>query len=427
MNKTIKNRIRLVTAVALLTPSLAFATNGYFAHGWGMKSKAMGGAGIANPQDGLAAANNPAGMVVIGNRVDFGLDVFSPDRGATISGTAGGVADQTLDGNGDDNFLIPEFGYNQMINDRMSFGVSVYGNGGMNSNYENGIILFNGAAGPNRTGVDLSQLFIAPTFSMKMNNDHSFGVSLNLAYQRFQAEGLQGFCNASFSSNPGNCTNRGYSTSTGYGVTLGYLGQLASNFSLGVTYRSQTYMSEFDEYAGLFAEQGDFDIPSMYGLGLKYTPSSKVTVLLDYTRINYSDIAAIANPISNLTVGGNQLGTDNGGGFGWQDMDVYKLGIAWQVSKGLTLLAGWNHGKQPIPENETLFNILAPATVEDHLTLGATWAMADNSELTVAYMHAFENTVKGSGSIPLGGGFPGGEADISMSQDSIGIAYGYSF
>ncbi len=427
MKISFKNKIRMATAVALLTPSLAFATNGYFAHGWGMKSKAMAGAGIANAEDGLSAANNPAGMVHVGNRVDFGIDWFSPDRESNITGTAGAVADQSLDGNGTDNFLIPEFGYNQMLGADRSIGVAVYGNGGMNTNYEGGVILFNGGAGPNRTGVDLSQLFVAPTYSMKINNAHSFGVSVNLAFQRFQAEGLQGFCNGSFSSNPTNCTNNGYSTSTGYGLTLGWLGQLAPNVSMGATYRSQTYMSEFDEYAGLFAEQGDFDIPSMYGVGFKFTPSSDVTILFDYTHINYSDIASIANPISNLTVGGNALGTDNGGGFGWKDMDVYKLAIAWQMRPDLVLRAGWNHGEQPIPTNETLFNVLAPATVEDHLTLGATWTLANKAELTVAYMHAFENTVNGSGSIPLGGGFPGGEANIGMSQNSLGVAYGWKF
>lgn len=424
MNTAIKNKIRLAAALALLTPSLAFATNGYFSHGWGMKSKALAGAGIANAEDGMAGANNPAAMVVAGNRVDFGLDLFSPDRESTVSGNGGG-GNQTADGNGDDMFLIPEFGYNQMMGSNRSFGVVVYGNGGMNTSYDGGIILFNGAAGPNRTGVDLSQLFIAPTYSMKFGGgNHSFGVSLNLAYQRFQAEGLQNFCNAMFSSNPTNCTNNGYSTSTGYGATLGYLGQLTPTFALGVTYRSQTYMSEFDEYAGLFAEQGDFDIPSMYGIGMKFTPNSNLAILFDYTHINYSDIAAISNPLL-PNFGIAQLGADNGAGFGWEDMDVYKLAVSWQVNSDLTLLAGWNHGDQPIPASETLFNILAPATVEDHLTLGATWAVGTNADLTVAYMHAFENDVNGQNSIPAS--FGSGEADLKMSQDSIGVAYGWKF
>ena len=416
MRTVFNNKFKVVLAAMLLTPSIAFATNGYFAHGWGMKSKAMAGAGIANAEDGLTAANNPAGMASVGNRIDFGLDVFSPDRSASTVGSGG---DQNADGNGDDNFLIPEFGYNQMLNDSMSIGVSVYGNGGMNTNYENGILLFNGGAGP--TGVDLSQLFIAPTFAIKVDKQHSFGVSINLAYQQFEAQGIGGF--AGFSSSAANLSDNGMDSSTGYGFSLGYLGQLTPDFALGVSYRSETAMSKFDKYSGLFAEQGDFDIPAMYGLGIKYTPSSTVTILFDYTHISYSDIAAIANDSSTLFT--SQLGNDDGAGFGWQDMDIYKLGVAWQVSKGLTLMAGWNHGEQPIPTSETLFNILAPATIEDHLTLGATWVMGKDSELTVAYMHAFENTVNGSGSIA--GGLGGGEANIGMSQDSLGIAYGWAF
>lgn len=412
-----------VLAVAAVSPA-AMATNGYFAHGWGMKSKAMAGAGIANPEDGLAAANNPAGMVLVGNRIDFGVDWFSPDRSATISGAGSSALNQSLDGNGNDNFLIPEFGYNQMINATMSLGVSVYGNGGMNTKYNNGVNYFS-SVGP--AGVDLVQLFITPTFSMKIDDKHSFGASVNFAYQRFEALGLQGFCNSSFSSNPTNCTNNGFDDSTGYGVSLGYLGQITPNFSVGVSYRSKTQMSKFDKYSGLFAEQGDFDIPSMYGIGFKFSPATNFTILFDYTRINYTEVAAIANSITNLTVGGNQLGTDNGGGFGWNDINVYKLGFAYQVSSDLILRAGWNRGDQPIPTSESFFNILAPGVIKDHITLGATWVLANKSEITVAYMRALENEVKGSGSIPNGGGFAGGEADLKMSQNSLGIAYGWKF
>ncbi len=52
----------------------AFATNGYFQHGYGLKAKGMAGVGIALPQDALAAATNPAGMVAVGSRIDFGVD-----------------------------------------------------------------------------------------------------------------------------------------------------------------------------------------------------------------------------------------------------------------------------------------------------------------------------------------------------------------
>jgi len=122
----------LATAVtAALVPAAAFATTGYFSHGYGMKAKSMGGVGIALPQDSLAAATNPAGMALIGNRMDLGLDWFRPDRGAEIVGNP--MLSGTYDGNGASDFLIPEFGFNRMLDPNLALGISVYGNGGMNT------------------------------------------------------------------------------------------------------------------------------------------------------------------------------------------------------------------------------------------------------------------------------------------------------
>ena len=54
----------LIASLAL--SEAAYATNGYFSHGYGIKAEGMGGVGIALPQDTLAAATNPAGMGLIG-------------------------------------------------------------------------------------------------------------------------------------------------------------------------------------------------------------------------------------------------------------------------------------------------------------------------------------------------------------------------
>lgn len=60
--------------------SPAFATNGYLAHGYGIKSKGMAGTGVALPQDTLIGATNPAGIAFVGNRVDLGVPYLSPRR-----------------------------------------------------------------------------------------------------------------------------------------------------------------------------------------------------------------------------------------------------------------------------------------------------------------------------------------------------------
>lgn len=76
-------------ALTLAATPLAQATNGWFDHGYGTINKGMAGAGIAPSQDTIAAATNPAGMafVIVGNRLDLGVQVFSLRREYAGSGT----------------------------------------------------------------------------------------------------------------------------------------------------------------------------------------------------------------------------------------------------------------------------------------------------------------------------------------------------
>ena len=422
-------RKRAVTAaLAMVLAPAAWATNGYFAHGYGMKAKGMGGVGIALPQDAMAAATNPAGMVMVGDRLDAGVDLFVPKRSSEIVGNMGGLSG-SYDGNGDKSFLVPEFGYNKMLGWNMAVGVSVYGNGGMNSRYNSSPFAAGGLGffgGQNPGGVNLEQLFIAPTFSMKLNKDHALGASLVLAHQRFGATGLQAF--SGFSMYPGDVTNRGNDTTTGWGVRLGWTGQVSDNVTLGATYASKV-KGKFDAYRGLFAEEGRFDIPENYGIGIAVKATPQLTVAADLQQINYGKIKAIANTVDCMLAMSCALGASNGPGFGWRDMTVFKLGFSYEHSRNLVLRAGLSTTRQPIPNGQTFFNILAPGVVENHLTLGGTWTLDNRNELTVGYMHAFSKSVNGAGSISggLGGMLGGGEANLRMKEDSIGIAYGIKF
>jgi long-chain fatty acid transport protein len=419
-----KSKLAVIAAAAALAPGAALSTTGYFQHGYGIKAKGMGGVGIALPQDALAAATNPAGMALVGNRLDLGVDWFAPDRGAEITGNAFPGVNGSYDGSDTKGFLIPEFGYNRMLRPSLALGVSVYGNGGMNTDYKNSP--FTGFGGSSPAGVDLMQLFIAPTLAWK-TGAHAFGASLNLAYQRFEMRGAGIF--APFSQSPGDLSDRGHDDSTGWGLRVGWTGQVLPSVTLGATYQTKTRMSEFDSYKGLFAEQGDFDIPENYGVGIAVRAMPRLTLAADIQRINYGDIPAVGNPVDCLFVGACQLGASNGPGFGWRNTTVYKIGVAYEWSPTLTLRGGFITLDQPIPASQTLFNIFAPGVVEEHLTLGATWQLSRQSELTIGYMHAFEKKVNGSGSIPPGPppGFGGGEAKLRMDQDSLGIAWGWKY
>lgn len=434
----------LLLVVGVSAP--AFATNGYFSHGYGIKAKSMGGVGIALPQDSLAAATNPAGMAMVGDRMDLGVDLFSPIRTATWTGTGANPMNNAYMGvtasdykSGKNLFAVPEFGYNKMLGWDMAVGVAVYGNGGMNTDYGKVVI----AGATTNTYSNLEQLFIAPTFAWRVTKDHSIGVSLNMVFQNFEARGLESFASTVptqiQSSSPGDVTNRGKDTSRGVGLKLGWTGQISPAVTLGATYQAKTKMSKFDKYKGLFAQQGSFDIPETYGFGFSFKANDKLTVAGDVVQINYGGVKSIANNGDQFPgIATTLLGSENGSGFGWTDQTVYKLGLTYQYAPDLLLRAGYNHAKMPLKSTQTFFNILAPATVEDHLTLGATWTLANKSELTLSYMHAFEKKITGvssgdgnCGNIGLGctgvGGVLGHPVDLKMYQNAIGIAYGMKF
>lgn len=396
---------------------LAHATNGYFRIGVGDKSESMGGVGIAMPQDTLSGAANPANMAMVGDRFDIGLTWFKPNRSDTNSGVplppAGLPLNGTYSGNGKSNFFIPELGYNKMINADTALGVTVYGAGGMNTQYDNNQF---GGAGP--AGVNLEQLFIAPTWAMKLNPSNSIGVSLVGVYQRFSATGLQAFQTPGFSTNAAALTNTGTDTSTGLGFRLGWTGEITPSVTLGATYQPKISMSKFSKYAGLFADQGKFDIPANFGAGVAVKANDQISVGFDVEQIQYSGVPAVGNSPNLLVPGVVMFGATNGPGFGWKDMTVYKLGAKYAVNPGLTLRAGFNHNSQQIPTTAAWINILAPGIVQNHLTLGATWTLADKSELTVGYIHAFEQTVTGPN-------YFGGTTSIKMHEDSIGVTYGW--
>jgi len=409
MNITI-HAIRAAAVLALggaLLP--AQATNGYFPHGFGLKAKGMGGASAALAHDAFAGVNNPASAAYVGNRWDVGAEVFMPTRSTTVS-TPMGAMEVKSNNNG---FVIPELGYNVNLSNRLALGLTVYGNGGMNTEYpavfpgnSNFMCSSPSTCGNGKLGVDLMQLIVAPTVAYKLSDEHAIGVSPLLVYQQFKAYGLQAF----------GLPNQGGDSSKGIGVRLGYMGRLGEQLSFGASYSPKIGMSRFDRYAGLFAGRGDFDIPENYALGVAFQVTPAVQLAFDYSRINYSQVPAVGN--ASLANFANGFGAPNGPGFGWRDVKVVKLGVQWQMNSQWTLRAGYNRGSNPVTSQDVFLNTLAPGVIREHFTVGASWALSPDTELTLAAWHGRKNSVSGNTPAPT---------TIVMSQNGFGLQYSRKF
>ena len=123
------------------------------------------------------------------------------------------------------------------------------------------------------------------------------------------------------------------------------------------------------------------------------------------------------------------LGGSNGAGFGWQDIDVFKLGVQVEINDRWTVRAGYNHTDNPIQAQDVTFNILAPGVIKDHVTLGATWKWDARNEITGSFMYAFENSVEGPSL--FNSFFPPGAANmqekIEMYEWSLGVQWSRRF
>ncbi|MFC1773787.1 OmpP1/FadL family transporter [Pseudomonadota bacterium] len=503
MRNILKRALALAAVTALLAAPMAQATNGYFKIGAGAKNRGMAGAGIAYGQDPMAAAINPASIAEVEDSVVAGVEIFKPKRKGQVDATGMLVPD--LGGAGprqgaysneqsrSNVFFIPSFGITKAWSNKITLGMSVAGNGGMNTRYGNadtgnGNIYVDafapvigdtatstfqpgpsGFAGlltlpppngfgvptavvdgqlpslylnPNNTpalGINLAQVLISPTLTYKITPNHAIGFGPVIGYQSFRSYGLGLF--QGFSSDPGKVTNNGNDDALGVGGQIGYQGHMGM-FSFGLMGRSKIYMDEFDDYSGLFAEQGDFDIPAMFGGGIALHFGSKLTVAVDVSRIMYSDVKAINNdgPTANEFFGAfvgaltgnpaavsNPLGTNDGWGFGWDDATVYKIGVNYAYSPTWTFRAGFNYSEIPYDDDQALFNVLAPATVEKHATVGFTYMVNPDTDFSMTYMHAFRNDVDNTytGSGPFTGFSYGAKND--MYQNAIEAAFSWKF
>jgi long-chain fatty acid transport protein len=264
---------RSAAAISVCVLTSAHATNGTSPLGYGAASQGMGGVGIALPTDAVAAANNPAGMGLIGQRWDADLGLLMLDRGVRIGGSE-------IDANRRKVFPIPEGGLTYRFGNDLTLGVSLFNNG-VNTSYGQPI----GPPTNTNAGASLMEIIVAPTVAYQASPDNWFGASIDVAYQRLKLQGLE---------NVG-LTDQGTGTAHGAAVSVGWLGQLNSQISLGASFRTKTDMTRQEKYKNLLADQGKLDIPANIGVGVAVRPTNAWTFSADILKTFYSKVHAYGN------------------------------------------------------------------------------------------------------------------------------------
>jgi long-chain fatty acid transport protein len=471
--------VSLFALVALVFSGSALATNGYFTHGVGTQSKGMAGTGVGSNADmgAIMSASNPALGVFVADNWEAGLSFFSPRRSyeafeSQLNGQflplpgcnpmapdpAFCLPSHTIDvgkvDSGSEWFPIPYVAKNWSLASGANITAAFYGRGGMNTDWDDpsasATSYFCGATetglpasgqGPycaGKAGVDLSQAFLNINYSKMSGDNFSWGIGPVFAVQAFEANGVATFApvtNSFLASGamtlPTALSNNGHDMSFGFGFTGGIWFAMSDTASAGLSYQSKIAMGEFDDYADLFAEDGDFDIPSSIKLGFSFLASDALRINFDIEHTAFGEVDAVGNPMANLfscpavpeaarvsTDIESCLGGSNGAGFGWEDMTTYKLGFEWQEDEDNTWRFGFSYGEQPIQSADVLFNVLAPGVMERHITFGLTTRTDNGGEWNFSFMYAPEKSVRGTSAFD-----PTQEIEVSMDQLEFEVAY----
>ena len=411
-------RIALLSAIAVPVTT-AFATNGYQLIGVGSYQKGLAGAVTANPGSAMTAVTNPAGAARIGSRADFSLEAFMPDRSVDFTALGGEKAESAVDMYG-----IPAIGWTAPTSDGSDvyFGGGMYGTSGMGVDYAvtdmGGGMLWDGYS-------NISFWQMAPVLAWNVDDKLSLGASLNLDYQSVALKQRV----TDPSTSPPTTLNQvdlsRSASSFGLGLSLGVLYDPTSNITLGFSYKSKQNFSalEYQLAEGDITNMGtplpagtyslDLDYPQQAAIGIAYRANNKLTFSGDIKWINWSDTMDTLK----ITGGGITIPYTPG----WDDQTVFAIGINYDINDMFTIRGGYNYAESPIGPEDVANNLILPAVVESHYTIGGDYRINNHWDLAFHYMYVPENTVTADAST----GIPG--AKISLSETSLGLNIGYRF
>lgn len=407
MNKLLK--IAMIMCTVLVLPLSAHATNGDNLIGIGPISRAMGGVGIAAPQDAISATfANPAAMCFTGcceeSQFDFAATLFSPtiDGKITINpGSSQVVLKHEADKK---TYMVPAFGFTTSVNDKLRFGLAAYGITGLGVDHTDSELV--GAIAADNT--QLMILKVAPTLAYEVTENFSIGAAIHVVNSTLDL-------------------SQGSSAAYGYGVQIGALYHKDS-MHYGLTYLSPIgadHKNVFDLDQDGSKDDFELEAPQQLGFGIAYEPNENFLIEFNGKWINWADAS----------------GYDD---LDWDDQFVAAIGIEFKPIDSLALRLGYNYAESQIEGHtfdgqttvniqgkqvngygyETLRIIGFPAAVEHHVTVGLGYQLTDEVTVNFGYMHAFEESVSSTGTMPDGTPV---ELEYGVSEDALDFSISWIF
>jgi long-chain fatty acid transport protein len=388
----------------------------------------MGGVGVAGAKDDILGVlyHNPAGLMALdGHHAAFSMELFKPDR--TLTATAPTQQGPfTGSQQSKSEFVpIPAFGWSsEVIEEKLVIGFGGLGIGGFGVDYRQNnmhpLLAPKSQGGFGNVFSNFSLLKVTPAIAFSASEDLWIGLAANidwasLAVDPFPATSPNGAYYPSATAS---------ATTFGFGFQAGLIYQLTDAMNLGLAYTSEQKFNDFtwnstsaDPTDPAFGTHREFSFklnaPAILAGGISLQATDKLFLAADAKRYLYSSTEGFE------ASGFTQVGAV--AGFGWEDINVFALGGQFDATEKLFLRAGYNYSDNPIPEENSFFNVSAPAVIQHHLSLGFGAQLVEGVDISAAYYRAFESEVSGPMWHPAMGEVPQSDVTSSMFEDSFVI------
>lgn len=290
--------------------------------------------------------------------------------------------------------------------DNLSVGLGLYAPFGLKTNYES---TFQGRAFGDKSTVTV--VTFQPTVSYAFTPSFSAGAGLTVNH-------FNGVLTSGISPAIPNATQELDGARNAFGYNVGFLFSPITDLNVGLTYHSQV---EYDlrghtqvlnapitgtPYTFNARGRGNLVIttPDSLELAATYKIVPTVELKAGITRTNWSTIGVLA-PKSTFTASGVSTsvplpavyksviaGTLNAGSstevVNFEDVNMYSLGVSWQVQPNLALRAGIAYDESPA--NKADRNVRIPTADRSIYAVGANYALSNKTNVDVAYNYLHE-------------------------------------
>ncbi len=371
--------------------------------GAGPVNRSMGGAGVAAPLDAAGALQWNPGSITALESSEFVLGAEFLLLSTHIGSTVGPFSGETRSDSGVS--ILPTAAVVFKSEDsRWTFGLGMFSIGGFGFNLPGSPStpplnpILSPAFGGGPVYSKLAVLQVAPTAALKVTDRLSIGLAPTVAIADAIVDPNL-FAKPDPVTLPNNSVVLVYPdgshtrTIWGLGFQAGIYYEMENCWHLGASYKSPQWFEELTSYATdptgtPRTDRLNIGFPAIISLGAAYYGLPRTVWAIDLRYLDFANTHLFGDAAGYAP---NFAWT----GLGWKSVFSVATGIQYQLTDAWSLRVGYLYTENPIPDENTFFNIASTAIYEHIVSVGASWKITCRTSLLLSYQKAFENSISG--------------------------------